>query len=155
MIKMIVFDMDGTLADLYAVPDWLPKLRASDPSPYAEAIPMWNMEKLAEICHLLQTSGIEINVVTWLSLGADEAYKKATAAVKREWLERYGIYPDHFHAVQYGATKADSVRRYLGNGEAILIDDNEKVRKGWHLGAAVNPQEVDILAMLEQLAAGN
>ena len=26
----IWFDMDGTIADLYAVEDWLPKLRAHD-----------------------------------------------------------------------------------------------------------------------------
>ena len=28
----IWFDMDGTIADLYGVEDWLPKLRAYDPS---------------------------------------------------------------------------------------------------------------------------
>ena len=36
-MKQIWFDMDGTLADLYGVENWLEKLRASDPSPYAEA----------------------------------------------------------------------------------------------------------------------
>ena len=34
-MKMICFDMDGTIADLYAVPNWLDKLRAEDASPYA------------------------------------------------------------------------------------------------------------------------
>ena len=33
MLKMICFDMDGTIADLYAVPNWLEKLRAYDASP--------------------------------------------------------------------------------------------------------------------------
>lgn len=32
-MKMICFDMDGTIADLYAVPNWLDKLRAEDASP--------------------------------------------------------------------------------------------------------------------------
>ena len=31
--KMVVFDMDGTIADLYAVPNWLQMLRAEDPTP--------------------------------------------------------------------------------------------------------------------------
>ena len=33
----IYFDMDGTIADLYNVENWLPKLRAEDASPYIEA----------------------------------------------------------------------------------------------------------------------
>ena len=37
MIKEIVFDMDGTIADLYGVENWLPKLRAYDPTPYQTA----------------------------------------------------------------------------------------------------------------------
>lgn len=28
--KVLVLDMDGTLADLYADPEWLPKLRAEN-----------------------------------------------------------------------------------------------------------------------------
>lgn len=33
MIKKIYFDMDGTIANLYAVEGWLPMLRAYDPTP--------------------------------------------------------------------------------------------------------------------------
>ena len=46
---MICFDMDGTIADLYAVDNWLAKLRAEDETPYAEAAPMWDMTALAEV----------------------------------------------------------------------------------------------------------
>ena len=41
------FDMDGTIADLYADPNWLPKLRAYDPTPYINAKPLVNMSRLA------------------------------------------------------------------------------------------------------------
>ena len=44
--KMICFDMDGTIADLYAVNGWNEMLRAYDPTPYAVADPMWDMEAL-------------------------------------------------------------------------------------------------------------
>ena len=44
--KMLCFDMDGTIADLYAVPNWLEKLRKGDPSPFQDAAPMWNMKAL-------------------------------------------------------------------------------------------------------------
>lgn len=153
MVKMIVFDMDGTLCRLYDVPDWLPKLRASDPSPYRDAAPMWDMDKLAAILAGLQAQGITIAVVTWLGIGASPEYKKATAAVKRDWLRQYGFPVDEFHAVQYGTTKANSVRAKLEPGdEAILIDDDAKVRRGWSLGQTINPTTENILDILAGLA---
>ena len=45
MKKMICFDMDGTIADLYNVPNWLPKLRAEDASPYEDAAPIYDMNR--------------------------------------------------------------------------------------------------------------
>ena len=42
-MRMIWWDMDGTIANLYGVEGWLPMLRAEDPTPYAEAKVMWNM----------------------------------------------------------------------------------------------------------------
>lgn len=151
-VKMICFDMDGTIADLYAVQNWLPMLRAFDPTPYAVAEPMWDMAKLADLLHLAQSQGIEIRVITWLSKDSNPEYDRAVREAKREWLEAQGFPFDHFHGVKYGATKADSVRKYLGEDEsAILFDDNAKVRAGWHLGTAVNPTDCDILEVLRNL----
>lgn len=153
MIKMIVFDMDGTLCDLYGVHDWLRKLRNSDPSPYRDADPIWDMDQLVGILEQLQHKGIEIAVVTWLGIGATPEYKRATTAVKRDWLRQYNFPVDHFHAVQYGATKANSIRAKLAPGdEAILIDDDAKVRRGWSLGPTVNPTVENILDILKGLA---
>ena len=39
-IDSIIFDMDGTIADLYGVDDWLTKLRNEDISPYLECEPL-------------------------------------------------------------------------------------------------------------------
>ena len=44
--KMICFDMDGTLADLYGVQDWLDYLIEEDETPYLIAEPMCNMCEL-------------------------------------------------------------------------------------------------------------
>lgn len=152
--KMICFDMDGTIADLYAVPGWLEMLRAYDPTPYAIAEPMWDMVELTALLSQVQAIGIEIRIITWLSKESPADYDRAVREAKREWLEAQGFPFDHFHGVQYGATKADSIRRYLGEGEtAILFDDNAKVRNGWHMGEAIDPVECDILEILRGLVA--
>ena len=150
--KMVVFDMDGTIADLYAVPNWLQMLRAEDPTPYAVAEPMWEMEKLADVLNALKVNGIEIRIVTWLSKDSTEEYKNLVRQAKLEWLEKIGFPFDNFHGVQYGATKANSIRKYLAEDEtAILFDDNEKVRKGWTLGETVDPTTTNIIEFLENL----
>ncbi len=151
-VKMVCFDMDGTIADLYNVDNWLTMLRAEDPTPYKVANPMWNMIELIEVCERLRESGIEVRVITWLSKDSSEDYKRATRKAKAEWLDTVGLTVDHFHAVRYGATKADSIRRYLGADEtAILIDDNEKVRKGWNVGETIDPTTTDIIRALRNL----
>ena len=147
--KMICFDMDGTIADLYAVPNWLANLRAEDASPYAEAAPMWDMAKLRDILLKLIAKGWEIRVISWLSKDSTEEYKEAVRQAKREWLARYDFPADKVHLVAYGTTKADCVRRITE--AAILVDDNEKVRNGWHLGETIDPMNGDLLERLEEL----
>ena len=151
-VRMIVWDMDGTIADLYGVDGWLEMLRAENPLPYEMAEPMWDMERLVNIIRGLQDFGIEQRVVSWLSMGSSEEYKREVRQTKREWLDEFDFPYDQFHGVQYGATKADSVRKYLAEDEtAILIDDSFKVREGWHLGETVDPTEVDIIDFLGTL----
>lgn len=151
-VKMICFDMDGTIANLYAVLGWLAMLRAFDPTPYLVAQPMWDMAEMANLLRQLQASGIEIRIITWLSKDSSPEYDKAVREAKRQWLMEQGFPFDHFHGVAYGATKADSVRKYLSEDEtAILFDDNAKVRQGWHLGEAIDPTTTDILEVLKGL----
>lgn len=144
--KMICFDMDGTIADLFAVSDWLPKLRAYDPTPYAEAAPMWDMEALALVLEMLKLNGWEIAVITWLSKESTPEYDAAVRRAKRDWLERYNIPYDSFHGVKYGRTKADSVRKRCAYG--VLIDDNETICAGWSLGATIDPTKENIIEKL-------
>jgi phosphoglycolate phosphatase-like HAD superfamily hydrolase len=151
-VKMICFDMDGTIADLYGVNGWLEMLRDYNPAPYVEAKPMWDMAELANTLMALQEIGIEIRIITWLAKETTEDYKNEVRDAKRAWLEEYAFPFDHFHGVAYGATKADSVRKYLAEDEsAILFDDNAKVREGWHLGEAVDPTAIDIVEYLKGL----
>lgn len=151
-VRMIVWDMDGTMADLYGVEGWLEMLRNENPLPYEIAKPLWDMKRLANILRDLQAIGVEQRIVTWLSMDSSEEYKTETRQAKKKWLEHFEFPFDHFHGVQYGATKADSVRKFLTDDEtAILIDDNARVRKGWHLGETVDPTEINVIDFLETL----
>lgn len=149
-MKMICFDMDGTIADLYAVPNWLDKLRAEDASPYAEAAPMWDMKALREVLLKLIDKGYEICIISWLSKDSTEEYKTAVRKAKREWLEKYNFPAGKCHFIAYGRTKADCIRR-VADAPAVLIDDNKKVRDGWHLGESIDPTRVNLLEVLSAL----
>ena len=151
-IKMLCFDMDGTIADLYGVENWLSLLREENPSPYIKAKPMWDMEMLSNILRLAQSKGIKICVITWLSKNSSQSYKEQVRIAKRNWLDEQDFPFDFFHGVQYGTTKANCVRRMIDDDEqAILIDDSAKVRKGWHLGDTINPTNDNIIDKLTEL----
>ena len=73
-VKVLVFDMDGTIANLYGVENWLADLRAENPRPYRVAEPMYDMDVLASILGILRLNGWKIVVTSWLSMGSTKAY---------------------------------------------------------------------------------
>lgn len=147
---IIVFDMDGTIADLYSVENWLYKLRNEDPTPYAEARPLWDMEELNAVLDELRNAGHYINVVSWLSKNSTEAYKAKVRKAKREWLAEY-MPTDYCHLVQYGTPKARVIKKYADTTEAILIDDEAKNREAWNLGRTIDPTSCDLIEALKGL----
>jgi hypothetical protein len=151
MNKMIVFDMDGTIADLYGVENWLDDLHNENPRPYREALPFYDMEVLNIILHNLKMYGYKIVVTSWLAKDSTKEYDKAVREAKREWLNKYNFPFDEIHLVKYGTTKANCTRRK--GGYQILIDDNAQVRKGWTLGDTIDANN-DILPPLKYLLSG-
>ena len=149
---LICFDMDGTIADLFAVPDWEKKLNAGDVTPYAQARPMWDMAALRSILIRLNTQGWEIRVITWLAKNSSEGYKEAVRQAKTAWLKKYHFPASRAHMVAYGATKANCIRKM--QTAAILIDDNPKIRSGWTMGRTIDPTDTDIIAELAKLLEG-
>ena len=147
--KMLCFDMDGTIADLYNVPDWLPMLRSENVTPYVVAEPLHDMEKLRTILIALSKQGWEIRVISWLSMDSSESYKKAVRKAKIDWLCKHSFPMDRVHLIAYGSTKADSVRK--ATDYAVLIDDNHKVCQGWTLGHTINPTETNLIEELNKL----
>ena len=85
----IWFDMDGTIADLYGVDNWLAMLRAYDATPYIQAKPMLNMSKLARLLHKAQAEGWRIGIVSWLSKEPQASYDQEVTQAKASWLKKH------------------------------------------------------------------
>lgn len=127
--RVLVFDMDGTIADLYKVDGWLADLRAYNPRPYEVARPMYDMETMAELLMILQAQGWKVVVTTWLSKESTKAYDDEVKRAKLEWLAKHHFPFDEIHLVGYGTPKA-SCTEHLG-GVQFLFDDNVEVRREW------------------------
>ena len=152
---MICFDMDGTIADLYGVEGWLESLRSENPMPYVVAKPMWDMERLADILNRLIEQGWEVRVISWLAMDATPEYNEAVRAAKIWWLNYHRFPYQKAHLVSYGTTKANAIRNAAEKGTAILVDDNAKVRKGWHMGETIDPTTENLFERLEGLLEGS
>lgn len=136
MNKILVFDMDGTIADLYGVENWLDDLKSENPRPYRVAKPMYEMEALNVVLEAFKAMGWKIIVTTWLAKGSTKSYDNLVRETKLAWLDEYNFPYDEIHLVKYGTTKANCTRRH--GGFQVLIDDNEKVRNGWTLGKTID-----------------
>jgi 5'(3')-deoxyribonucleotidase len=124
----IWFDMDGTIADLYGVENWLPMLRASDPAPYMLAKPLVRLSALARVLNRLQAEGYEIGVISWLSKTGTPRYNAEVTAAKYAWLAKHlpSVDFDEIHIVPYGTPK-----QIFAKPNDILFDDEERNRNDW------------------------
>jgi len=129
MTATIFFDMDGTIADLYGVKNWLDYLIASDTLPYEIAKPLVKLNSLARILNRLQRNGYRIGVISWLSKSGTDDYNKAVTETKRNWLKKHlaSVNFDEIHIVKYGTPK----QMFAKTVNDILFDDEEKNRTNW------------------------
>ena len=143
MTKAIYFDMDGTIANLYGVDNWLDYLIKYDSTPYEIAKPMLNMSVLARILNRLQRKGYIIGIISWLSKTSTPEYGEKVRQAKINWLKKHlkSVKFDSIQIVDYGTPKYT-----LGKG--ILFDDEIENRNAWGEGA----YDVDnILGVLKTL----
>ena len=123
----IFFDMDGTIANLYGVENWLDYLIAKDETPYREAKPLIRMATLARLLNSIQKNGHKIGIVSWLAKNSTEEYDIKVKNAKLEWLNTHlkSVQFDEIHIVKYGTPKST----FSNNTNDILFDDEEPNRK--------------------------
>lgn len=129
MTITINFDMDGTIADLYGVENWLEYLVNEDTTPYEVAKPLVRLATLARRLNTLQRAGYEIAVITWLSKNATEDYNKAVTTAKLNWLAQHmpTVKWDRITVIPHGTPKENFCKTPLD----VLFDDEEKNRINW------------------------
>ena len=125
----INFDMDGTIADLYGVENWLDYLIAENTRPYAIAKPLVNLSALARKLNALQRMGYNLAVISWLSKSGSTEYNEAVTAVKMAWLAKHlpSVHWDRVTIVPYGTPKEN----FCFSPMDILFDDEERNRNNW------------------------
>jgi len=145
-MRTIFFDMDGTIADLYGVTNWLEYLMEENTLPYEVAKPLLKLSALAKILNRLQREGFKIGIISWLSKSGSEEYNKKVATEKEKWLRTHlkSVRFDEIHIVKYGTNKG----KYCHSKADILWDDEEQNRKNWP-GIAFD--ETNILKNLREL----
>lgn len=149
-MKQIWYDMDGTIADLYGVKDWLKMLQNYDPSPYELARPLVNLARLARYLNKLQKAGYSIGIISWLSKTSTPEYDKLVTMAKLNWLKRHlpSVNWNEIKIVPYGMNKWETCGK---NG--ILFDDEERNRINWLNNEAFNPDDMfSVLANLTKAA---
>ena len=139
MTTTIFFDMDGTIADLYGVENWLDYLIASDALPYEIAKPLIRLNALARILNRLQKQGYKVGVISWLAKNSNTAYDEKVTRAKKEWLKKHlaSVNFDEIHIVKYGTPK----QTFAKTENDILFDDEEKNRSDW-TGKAFDVNEI-------------
>lgn len=125
----IWFDMDGTIADLYGVENWLEYLISSNSLPYEIAKPLLRLSALARILNRLQAQGFKIGIISWLSKNSNMAYDEKVTSAKMKWLKKHlsSVAFDEINIVPYGTAK----ETFAKSDKDILFDDEEKNRMNW------------------------
>lgn len=146
MTKWIWFDMDGTIANLYAVENWLADLRSESVRPYVEALPMLNFSLFARLLNRLQAEGWKIGIISWTAKNGSEPYNLAVEIAKRAWLAKHlpSVEWDEIKVVRYGTNKKTAC------GDGILFDDEIGNRNAWGQGAYEPQDIVEILKGLRR-----
>ena len=117
-LPTIWLDMDGTIADLYSVCDWLPMLRSENTKPYRDAKPLLK-ENQVEFLRDYIADGGHVGIISWASKGGSAEYNKRIRAAKVAWLKKYLPLPyAEIHVVKYGTPKS-----IFGKAGDILLDD--------------------------------
>lgn len=131
MKKQIVYlDMDGTIANLYGIENWLDGLLNEVEGLFLNCEPLVSSEELEKY---FPNEKYELRICSMTPLNASEEYCKVVIEEKNLWLDKY--FPQITHRVYMAYGNNKNLRNCQNH---ILVDDNEKIRNTFK-GLALAP----------------
>lgn len=129
----VYIDMDGTIANLYEVNNWLEKLRSEERDLFNNLKPITTQERLLKI---FPKKLYNVKILSMTPKNASEEYCEIVKQEKNIWLDKYFPQITERIYLKYGDNK-----NLKNSKNAILLDDNETIRKNFK-GLALNPIEI-------------
>ena len=153
MSKKCWFDLDGTLYNLYNIPDWLDYLENEKEGIFTKGELMVNEEDFTGETMRCMANGWEFGVISWLPMGASPEYEEQCRKEKMEWIKKYLPFVKEINIVPYGVPTQNCIQKKAKT--MVLIDDNIEVCKAWDtskMRKSINVNEhFDVMAALESL----
>lgn len=139
MKKTIWFDMDGTLYDLYKIPEWLMLLENRRWEVFnLPGFERSHIYRIRAAIQALKKAGWTVGVITWAPIGVQWKTKdlEDVSDVKYCWLEEnipeLADTDTPFACIPYGESKAQFLLDMESAfGVNYLVDDNKEVRRDW------------------------
>ena len=133
MSKTIYFDLDGTVYDLYNVPNWLEKLRREEPNIFLEGETISNLstQTFTDVIVGLINSGYTFGVISWLPMYCTPEYAETCRQEKIKWCQRNlpFVPVENISIIPYGIPKQKAITKK--SQIMWLIDDNKEVCEIW------------------------
>lgn len=139
MNKVVYFDMDGTIADLYGVSDCFKRLDNMDAAVYSEAKPI---DKYINMLKEFHTMGYKVVILSALGMVSSKQFDEDTIRNKGIWLDTYVGKEYIDERIYIPNTKHKELYQLFGKG--ILVDDDDRVLMNWNYDRikAVNDNKV-------------
>ena len=117
---VVYLDMDGTIADLYGMKNWLEKLENEAKGLFLGCEPLVSEEELE---YIFPSEMYELRICSMTPKDASDEYCQVVIEEKNQWLDKY--FPNITRRVymKYGNNK-----NLRNSRNHILVDDNETIR---------------------------
>lgn len=126
----VYLDMDGTIFNLYGKKNWLARLESEDETVFGGDERLTTEEVLKSV---FPKDHYEVIVLSMTPKNASAEYCQRVIEMKNAWLDAY------FPSISKRIYRKYGNNKNLKNSKnAILVDDNQKIRENWN-GLALDP----------------